>query len=145
MRTLAIVALCAAVAGCTPTPTDPASTALALDGTVELAVGSEVLVPGTDVKIRLREVAEDSRCPVDLACIWEGNARVIIVTVIDGIEQAHALNSSSAEWLEGSTRVEAGSHTITFESLLPEPRDGVAIPQKEYRLTILLSTADDRG
>lgn len=145
MRTFAIVALCATVAGCTSTTTDPASTARALDGTVELAVGSEVAVPGTDLKIRLLEVAEDSRCPVDLDCVWEGNARVIVVTVIDGIERAHALNSSSADWLEGSTRVEAGSHTISFQSLLPEPRDGVTIPQNEYRLTLLLSAADDRG
>jgi hypothetical protein len=144
MRRWTVVALCAVVAGCTLTTTAPVTTAQALDGTVELAVGSEVAVPGTSLTIRMLEVAEDSRCPVDLACVWEGNARALLVTVIDGIEQTHALNSSSADWLDGSTRVEVGSHTISFESLLPEPRDGVTIPQGEYRLTVFLSEADDR-
>lgn len=148
MRAFAVVVLGTLMVSCTPTTTelDPEGALERRESpgdTIELAVGSVVAVPGTGLTIRLREVAEDTRCPVDLDCIWEGNARAILVTLIDGVEQVHIVNSSPADWLEGSTRVDAGPHTISFASLLPQPRDGLIIPQEDYRLTVLLSDAPD--
>ena len=40
----------------------------------DIAVGQTVEVQGTPMTIRFSGVAEDSRCPVDVQCVWAGDA-----------------------------------------------------------------------
>ena len=41
-----------------------------------LALGGGVWLEGTNFLLIFDAVSEDSRCPRDVSCIWEGNARV---------------------------------------------------------------------
>jgi hypothetical protein len=43
---------------------------------VVVRVGHEAVVSGTDLRIRLVAVTEDSRCPRPADCAWRGNGRV---------------------------------------------------------------------
>lgn len=49
---------------------------VALNQEFEIKVGERVSVEG--LKINFETVAEDSRCPVDVTCVWAGNAKVIL-------------------------------------------------------------------
>ena len=144
MRTILVVAVSALVAGCGPTPTevdalDPISAgetgaraADAIDATVELGAGAEVQISGTRLVLRLLAVTEDSRCPVDVSCIWEGNARLSLETVLDGVVGSHALDSAEAAWPDGSPVVRVGRYEVTFLSLLPTPSSTTPIDPADY-------------
>jgi hypothetical protein len=77
-RTMLCALLLALVACGEPTGPDaspdaafvPASTDLTLE------VGEEQSVGGSVVKVTFVRVVEDSRCPMDVVCVWEGNAVV---------------------------------------------------------------------
>jgi hypothetical protein len=49
---------------------------VALNQEFEIKVGQRVSVEG--LKIDFEAVTEDSRCPVDVTCVWAGNAKVIL-------------------------------------------------------------------
>jgi hypothetical protein len=49
---------------------------VALNQEFELKVGERVSVEG--LKINFEMVTEDSRCPVDVTCVWAGNAKVLL-------------------------------------------------------------------
>lgn len=49
------------------------------DVTVTVALGSRVAIAGTGWTIKFVEVVEDSRCPIDVQCIWAGQVVVRLV------------------------------------------------------------------
>jgi hypothetical protein len=66
---------------------------IAAGDTFTLALGDAVRIGATP--LRFESVAEDSRCPRDTACIWEGNARLIFVTGDGAGRKEVPLNTSS--------------------------------------------------
>lgn len=61
-----------------PTPTTEAII-VQLDTVVSVRLGAHVRVAGTGWSVAFREVVEDSRCPVDVQCIWAGQVTVRLV------------------------------------------------------------------
>ena len=109
------------------TPTGPVPDQ---DGQVELRVGDEVTVPKTVVE-------EDSRCPVDMVCVWEGNAAVELgLTAGSGPTHLHVLNTA----LEPKA-VDFSGVRVTLVGVAPEPREGQPIPEDEYVVTLRLESA----
>src|SRR5438270_602256 len=51
---------------------------VALNQEFEIKVGQQVLVENEGLKINFQVVAEDSRCPVNVKCVWTGNAKVVL-------------------------------------------------------------------
>ena len=43
---------------------------------IDIRYGEEVAVAGSVLKVTFASVAEDSRCPADVVCVWQGNAGV---------------------------------------------------------------------
>jgi hypothetical protein len=41
-------------------------------------VGQKVGVEGTRLVLKFDRVVEESRCPMNARCIWEGNAKVVV-------------------------------------------------------------------
>jgi hypothetical protein len=50
----------------------------------KLLVGETASLDGGAVTVTLDEVAEDSRCPKDVMCVWSGRALVELHVTIDG-------------------------------------------------------------
>ena len=75
-----ILLLFLALAGCATTSDEVRARLEAIEapfrvpGTVAARLGEEVRV--NDLSIRPLEVLEDSRCPIDVTCIWAGRVRV---------------------------------------------------------------------
>ena len=59
---------------------------------VLLELGQRAVLTG-DIGVRFTKVVEDSRCPANVVCIWEGNARVELT--FDGPE-ADSLNTNGS-------------------------------------------------
>ena len=85
--------------------------------------------------VTFRSIESDSRCPVDVTCVWAGNAAARIGTATDGGTWSwHVLNST----LE-PRQVTVGNHTIHLVSVEPEKRQGVTIRQPDYRVVLRIS------
>ena len=103
---------------------------------VELAYGEEIQIPGTVLRVAFLGVAEDSRCPVDVTCVWEGDAAVEIgLTAGSGPTHLHVLHTAGV--LEPKA-VDFNGVRVTLVSIEPAPREGESIPEEDYVVTLRL-------
>jgi hypothetical protein len=126
---LTVMALVFAVAACDGAPGDAGDPSIQ-----QLPVDSIVLAPGQDVRVQLLrlsflDVTGDSRCPIDVVCIWQGNAAVEIALGL-GMGASHPVVLNTAE---GTPSVELWGYRVTLLALLPAPRSGIRIPPEAYR------------
>ena len=113
---------------------DPAEAAVVTEvgQTFDLRVGQTARVGSGQLLVGFRGVAADSRCPVNVQCVWAGDAEIRLqVTVARMAWTDHTLH----------TGVEPRSlrfreNTITVVGLKPETRSGSTIPKENYVVTL---------
>jgi hypothetical protein len=132
-----LLGACAGIETDSREPHDPAADARATD-TLRLQVRGEAHLPARGPQIRFAAVESDSRCPVDVTCVWAGDATVLLEI---GVTEAAPLRLHTAD--AGRTAVH-GTHRFELIRLLPLPRDGINIAPDEYRLEIAVSRSDGR-
>ncbi|QLY29644.1 hypothetical protein [Nocardia huaxiensis] len=131
-----------AAAGCLPwsepsptTTAPPPSTVIAQLGTpFTLSPGATAHLDDERLTVLFNEVSSDSRCPVDVDCVWEGNAIIVLTVVAAGVQAEHQLATAYPE-LAADT---AGGYRLTLVNLSPERRhsDG-EIPPQNYRVDLI--------
>ncbi len=131
MRSTAIAVIALGLSAC---KTDVPPSANLEDGgdppvTVTLSRGDTALVAG--IPLTFTVVLEDSRCPVDVVCVWAGNAAVELAVGppvgTSGPTHQLILNTTVG------TRVgEAWGLRVTLLELRPEPVSTRQIPPDEY-------------
>ncbi len=130
----ALPVLLAACAG----STDPAPSGSAQDSVLaepvelDLAYGQEQTVPGTTLSLRFDRAVQDSRCPVDVVCVWQGNAEIELGTTLGsgpsvGFRLNTALDPRSFDF---------GGYRVSLTGVSPEPHAGVAIEPDVYRVSL---------
>ena len=73
------------------------------------------------------EVVEDSRCPIDTQCVWEG--RVIVRAEIAAPGGVTTQDLTLGE----ETRATAYGHRVTLTDVRPDRREGTVIDPGDYR------------
>jgi hypothetical protein len=111
----------------THSPLDPQISAV-LDDTFTLRVGQEVTFTGEPLRILFEEVPEDSRCPLQVLCVWAGNA---IVRLRVGTATANAQRIELNTTLEPHV-ISVLGYEISLERLDPYPQSDNRIPQRQY-------------
>ena len=130
-----VAMLFAALAACG----DPAGPEVIPDTTVvpastemTLKVGEELPVGGSVVRIVFARVLEDSRCPIDVVCVWAGNA-VVELGIRAGMGPTFPLQLNStlepraAEW---------NSIRVTLLEVHPAPRASEPTRPEAYSVKI---------
>jgi hypothetical protein len=102
---------------------------------VVLAPGETAQVQG--LALKFEGVSADSRCPLGVTCVWEGDA-VVIVTARQPPAAGNALelHTSGRFPQEGAH----GRYRIELVSLVPQPREDEAVAPGQYRATLRVST-----
>lgn len=95
-----------------------------------LEVGQSFTVNGT--RITFAMVENDSRCPCEASCFWEGVATVRLLAGSDTL-RLHTLDTEVY-----SRSVTLGNKTIRLVDLLPYPCNGQPDSQDDYRLTVVV-------
>jgi hypothetical protein len=140
MTTLARIAaaMALATAACTTqnggiTASGPSSSDIvAIDRAFDLRAGQTARVEGTSLTISFTGVIEDSRCPVDVQCVWAGNgAATLVITDDTGAKSSVVLNTTLAPRF-----VRLSVYDITLTGLKPDPRQGTPIAQVDYVATL---------
>jgi len=99
-----------------------------------LAPGQTATVKGTDARITFNKVGEDSRCPVDVTCVWAGDAKVEIVISRGGAADETRILSITPT----NNEVRVGNLRIRFVSLAPVPRQADAGTPRNYRAELVV-------
>jgi hypothetical protein len=126
MRRLFLALLPLALAACATTRDAPiVENGPALPGRSAVALGQPVQAGA--LVATPTDVTEDSRCPVEVQCVWAG--RVVITARIDGAgwRETVPLTLGTADALHGTT--------ITLISVTPAKKAGQAIAPADYRFT----------
>ncbi|MDD5037784.1 MAG: hypothetical protein PHN78_00460 [Dehalococcoidales bacterium] len=101
-----------------------------------LSVGQYGVVSGENLKIKFKEVTEDSRCPKDVTCVWAGRATCMIELIQSELSNRMMLT-------EPGLTVEYSKDTYEEYELMfrvtPYPEAGKQIPMDAYRLHLIVS------
>ncbi|MGV3524306.1 MAG: hypothetical protein ACO1RX_08780 [Candidatus Sericytochromatia bacterium] len=122
----------------TPSPSASATTSVpVLLGTpFELMLQQSGLYAQDSVEIQFAQIVSDSRCPIDVVCVWAGQAEVAIrVQIADSAPQDVRL------WLgksESDTQVVVGGYRLTLQALTPFPDTQNPPTDAERRVKLLL-------
>lgn len=99
-------------------------------------MGQSVVVGDTGLRLAVRAVANDSRCPTDVQCIWEGDATVSIeVTSTPAGGASYELHTSGRFTREVSHQ----AYRVTLVRLEPPPHGGATLSASDYRATLLVA------
>lgn len=99
-----------------------------------LKQGKRVNVRGTKLKIRFVSVVEDSRCPIGVQCVWQGNAKANLELTGVGRMRSHIRLNTGIEPKEG----QYSDYTVRLVKLTPEPKSGEKINAREYQATLIV-------
>jgi hypothetical protein len=122
------------LASCATSPTAPRAVSLADRFT--LAPGQTAQIEGTGLRVTFESVSADSRCPVDVTCVWEGDAVVIVSVQATGSARLqHELHTSGRY----PTEADAGDYRVRLVEVAPVPRSGASPAPGDYRVTLLVS------
>lgn len=99
----------------------------------ELAPGDAALVEG--MTVTFTGVPQDSRCPIDVVCVWQGDATVVV-----SLETAQE-PAVSRELHTGVEPHETSfaSFVVRLVSVAPATRSNRTIDPEDYRATLVVS------
>jgi hypothetical protein len=123
-----------------PAPTSSPASAPEPGQPFQVRVG-ETVVAGP-VALTLLGITNDSRCPTQVACAWEGAAEASIDVVVDGRQRGmHTLTlfGQNRETEQSSMLVEG--YTVRIVSLDPYPAEPQPIPETDYVALFIVEPA----
>lgn len=104
-----------------------------------LHIGQSVVITGEDLDIKFVEVSEDSRCPKDVTCIWEGRVTAVVEISTDGSSQQLELTQPGLT--DAPAREIHKGYELTYR-VEPYPENAeVELTADEYRLLLIVSSA----
>jgi hypothetical protein len=112
-----------------PPPSGDTST-----GQYLIRLGEDTYVPPLGRRLRFVDVGEDSRCPIDVVCVWEGNAK-ILMRVSGGPAPDVDFELNTARTI-GSNEFVLDDVRLVLLTVLPAPRSTESIPKAAYTVTI---------
>lgn len=105
-----------------------------LGDSVTLEVGQTAIFDDRGVAVTFVRLVEDSRCPIGVTCVWEGDAAVLVRVDTDAESTEEVLHTT----LDPRTAT-IGAFVIELLEVLPHPVDGVLTDPARTRIVIRLS------
>jgi hypothetical protein len=106
-----------------------------------LGIGDTAIIASEYLNLTLLDVSEDSRCPADVVCVWEGQATV----VADLIARGQRVGSFDLTLRAGNEELatgQAGQYQLTLVGLEPYPISTHPIQPQEYQATLVMYKAE---
>jgi hypothetical protein len=120
---------CSGSPSSSPTDSPSVGPAAAINQPVELAPGQSTQFGA--LRLTFTGVTGDSRCPVDVTCVWEGDG-------VAKIELSQPTSDTETRELHtaGPRSTTYGSYQVELVRLDPAPRSTQTIPPASYRLVV---------
>src|SRR5262245_8270561 len=114
-------------------PTAPRN--VALGDEFQLAPSQSAVVGDTGLTLTFERVRSDSRCAVDVQCVWEGDA-ALAFQAEQPSQNSAALELHTTTSGGGQREAHYGEFLITLTALSPQPHSRQSIPADDYRATV---------
>src|SRR5688500_17305550 len=124
------------LAACASGGSGPSAPTPAVNEEFTLAPGQTATVNDAKISLTFERVTDDSRCPTDVTCIWEGDAVVVVKVKTETDEETRELHTQGGE--SRSKKAPAGPFTITLVKLESAPRSTAPIEPSAYRATLVV-------
>lgn len=82
-----------------------------------LPLGKTATVAGSVNRITFAQVREDSRCPTNVVCVWEGDAKIEVTVSRNGAPAESAVLSLGPQ----NNEAQLGDLAVRFVGLAPAP------------------------
>ena len=103
-----------------------------------LAIGQKAIITGQDLEIHFKEVTEDSRCPRDVICVWEGEVVCLLEVTKNGASEEITLTQPGLT--DQPAREFYQGYVFTF-NVEPYPEEAEKpIKSSDYRLRLTLTS-----
>ena len=102
-----------------------------------LAFSQIASLQGGKIIIEFADVTEDSRCPLNVTCVWEGQATVALNISLDGKESG-SLSLTSRAGHEKLAIADLEGYSIRLQKVEP-PKTQDEIELDEYNITLIVS------
>ncbi|HEY95238.1 MAG TPA: hypothetical protein G4O15_09925 [Dehalococcoidia bacterium] len=102
-----------------------------------LSIGETATFKGEQLRIQFLEIIEDSRCPRNVTCIWEGRVVAVIEVFLGGeLQQIMLIEQGLSDM---SVKEQIGEYEVLFR-ILPYPEDAeIQISPDEYYLMMTVN------
>jgi hypothetical protein len=100
---------------------------------VTLHIGDEVMVDSA-LRLSLLSVSNDSRCPVDVLCVWVGTAAIEL-----GLAVGSGPTVPDTLWTTFHEATSFEGYDVTLQSLLPEAHTQHPIQPAEYEVHLSIA------
>jgi hypothetical protein len=101
----------------------------------EIKLGQQVSIRREGLRISFSHVAEDSRCPEGVTCVWAGNGKVVLrLTKTRKRAGLMSLNTGL-----DPKQDDYQGYDIKLVGLAPHPKKGVPMRKKNYVATLIVS------
>jgi len=101
-----------------------------------LPIGQTASITGENLRITFDDVVEDSRCPKNVTCIWEG--RVTCVVRLTHGDSVRAMVLTEYGLADQDAKENYEEYQLAFH-VQPYPEEPVTIPKNEYQLLLIVS------
>jgi len=103
------------------TQTSQPETATVTGTTVKIGLDKQVKIPNSKVTLKFKELMEDSRCPVDVTCVWEGLAIVNVEAVSGSTNQNFQVATRDFIQKNVTNSFSFSGYKFTLIDLKPQP------------------------
>jgi len=112
-----------------------ASESFLLGDTVAVGYKQTIYNEYENITLRFSSLVSDGRCPVDLRCFWEGNAKMEFLFDANGMKSKFSLNTYS-----GFTRdTTLSKYRISLINLTPYPHSEQTYIPAQYQAYVMVS------
>lgn len=94
------------------------------------------------VSITFTKVTQDSRCPEDVVCIWQGLAEVELLIEVNGSEEKFLL-STFPTFQDVPSEVTFKGYIFKLEGVSPYPNTEVSHKEKDYSIQMLVEKTSE--
>ena len=109
-----------------------------LEAPFTLKPGQWASVAGTSLRLSFAGVTNDSRCPANVQCVWQGDAAVALRVSLGGQESQATVHSANTGTASKDAKV--GAYTISLTDVQPQAVAGQTIAPSAYRVQLVVRT-----
>lgn len=99
----------------------------------QLKVNQTFLLESANIQVKFLNVTADSRCPSDVTCIWQGEAKVLVNAMYNNMTNENFILTTNPAVQNNSKIV--GDYTIKVAQIDPYPLSGKKISLSDYVVT----------
>lgn len=101
----------------------------------KIEYGQELTVEGQNLKVKFASLLQDSRCPTDVKCVWEGDAKILLSVRRGNAKKANMELHTNEQFTQAG---KYQRYVIRLVALAPYPKTRLTQKQSDYVATLMI-------